>query len=105
MLLDVGRFGHAGGRGRAGDVGDRRDVVPVDAVADAEQQTREQDADVRRWGGGALARDQIEHVGVLAGRTGRVADDRSYRNRLQLRVIAPVDYPFARWPPIGSSGP
>ena len=97
MLLDVGGIGHAGGRGRARDVRDRGDVVPVDAVPDAEQQPREQDADVHGGrGGGCAGTDQIDHVEVLAGRLSRVADTARYRNRLQLRVIAPYDYPFAR---------
>ena len=51
MLVLVGRLGHAGGGGRARDVGDRRDVVPVDPVSDAQQQAGEQDAEV---GGGAV---------------------------------------------------
>ena len=75
VLLDVGRIGHAGGRGRARDVGDRGDVVPVDAVADAEQQPGQQDAEVHGGrGGGCAGTDEIDHVEVLAGRVSRVAD-------------------------------
>ena len=40
VLLRVRGVGHPGRGGRAGDVGDRRDVVPVDAVADAEERDR-----------------------------------------------------------------
>jgi hypothetical protein len=39
LVLDLGSFG---GTGRAGDVGDRRDVVPVDAVAQPEDQGGQQ---------------------------------------------------------------
>ena len=68
VLLDVGGVGHPAGRGRAGDVGDGRDVVPVDAVADAQEQPGEQDAQVRggRGDGGGRA-DEIDHVASPRG--------------------------------------
>ena len=68
VLARVRRLGHARGRGRAGDVGDRRDVVPVDAVANAQQEAGEQDAEVRRGGGGCGDRgDDVEHAWILGG--------------------------------------
>ena len=72
VLARVGGLGHPRRGGRAGDVGDRRDVVPVDAVADAEQEAGQQDAEVRRGGGGGDGRgDEVEHrCGSPCSRTG-----------------------------------
>ena len=65
VLLRVGRLRDAGRRGRAGDVGDGRDVVPVDAVADPQEQPGQQHAETdRRWGGGGCGQgDGFEHGG------------------------------------------
>ena len=68
MLVGVGRIGHPGGGGRAGDVGDRRDMVPVDAVPDAEQESRDEDAEIDggrgdRGAGG----DEVDHGWILVG--------------------------------------
>ena len=98
MLLGVRGVGHPRGGGRAGDVGDRRDVVPVDAVADAEQQPGEEDAEVdggRGDGGGGA--DEVEHVAGPRGLDGkRSRTTARYRNRLHLRVVAALVYAFAR---------
>ena len=51
VLLLVGRLGGGRRRRRARDVGDRRDVVPVDAVADAQGEARDEHADAGRGGG------------------------------------------------------
>ena len=45
VVLGVGGLTCVGRHRRAGDVGDRCDVVPVDAVAHAEQQRRRQQGD------------------------------------------------------------
>ena len=57
LVLDLGRFGSAGG---AGDVGDRREVVPVDAVAQPERQRRQQQRNCSGVGFG--------HAGIIAAR-------------------------------------
>ena len=58
VLLAVGGDAGVGGRRRAGDVGDRRDMVPVDPVADAEEGGGDEEADRlgrrghgQQWGG------------------------------------------------------
>ena len=45
VLLQVRGLGDTGGRGRAGDVRDRGDVIPVDPVADPQEQPRDEDAE------------------------------------------------------------
>ena len=74
VLFDVRGLGRARGRGRAGDVGDRRDVVPVDPVADPEQQTGDEHADIRgcrRGKGGDHHGDWIGHSERLLGQVER----------------------------------
>ena len=62
VLIGVGGLRDAGRRGRAGDVGDRRDMVPVDPVADPQQQAGDQDADAGgRWGGRDRGSDERFH--------------------------------------------
>ena len=68
VLVAVGGLGAPGGGGRAGDVGDRRDVVPVDAVPHPEQQAGHEDADRGRIEQG---RDGWLHGTDLRGRVNR----------------------------------
>jgi hypothetical protein len=68
VLLLVSGLGDAGGCCGAGDIGDRRDVVPVDAVADAEGETGSQDTQARgRRGGGE---QDVEQNGKPLSRNG-----------------------------------
>ena len=98
VLLGVRGIGHPRRSSRAGDVGDRRDVVPVDAVPDAEQESREQDADIdggRGDGGGSA--DEVEHV---AGPSRAGLEMRSRDNSISQRVAIEsrgrLVYAFAR---------
>jgi hypothetical protein len=75
VLACVGRVAHARGGGRARDVGDRRDVVPVDPVADPEQKPGRQDADV----GGGLGDGGNQGDGV--DQRAFLRDGRCYRTR------------------------
>ena len=59
VISGVGRHTGAGRGRRARDVRDRRDVVPVDAVADAQQQTGDEHPDPD--GTGVDLRDEVEH--------------------------------------------
>ena len=59
VISGVGGHPGAGGGRRARDVRDRRDVVPVDAVADAQQQTGDEHPDPD--GTGVDLRDEVEH--------------------------------------------
>ena len=103
VLLDVGRIGHPGRRGRARDVRDRGDVVPVDAVADAEQQPREQHADVHGGGGGGCAgTDQIDHVEVLAGRLVEGSRHRSISQQVAIEGDCTVRLSFRTMTASGS---
>ena len=75
VLIRVRRLGGARGRGRAGDVGDRRDVVPVDPMADAQEQAGDEDADAGSgWGGRDGGGDERFH-----GRGPRAVWAKAYR--------------------------
>ena len=68
VLVAVGGLGAPRGGGRAGDVGDRRDVVPVDAMPHPEQQAGHEDAE---RGGVEQGRDGWLHGTDLRGRVNR----------------------------------
>jgi hypothetical protein len=64
VLLLMRRFRDTRGSGRARDVGDRCDVIPVDAMPEAEGQTGHEHADP---GGGAGCNEQdVEHAVILS---------------------------------------
>src|SRR5690349_5197267 len=88
VLTGVRRIAHARGGGRAGDVGDRRDVVPVDPVPDPEEQAGQEDTDIgdRLSGRGGDA-EQIDH-GRTSGARSMLPDTTRYRNTLQLMSMA-----------------
>jgi hypothetical protein len=52
VVGDVPILARVGRRGRAGDVGDRCDVIPIDAVANPKQERRRQEGQSRRGGSG-----------------------------------------------------
>src|SRR5689334_6481203 len=64
VLLLVGGFRRRGRGRRAGDVGDRGDVVPVDPMADAKGKARDQDAET---GGGAEGGQEVGHGFLWCG--------------------------------------
>jgi hypothetical protein len=71
VLFRMRRLGGARGGGRAGDVGDCRDVVPVDPVADPEQQPRHEHADIRGGRCGDGGDEGGNGIGHRTGSSGR----------------------------------
>src|SRR5688572_25187226 len=98
MLLRMGGLGNSRRGGRAGDVRDRRDVIPVDPVPDSQEEAGDEHAETDgRCGGDGEQR--LDHVILMVCRTS-LGDGSRCCNMWQLQASASVVVSFARCRPM-----